>query len=332
MHSSVSRRAFLRAGFMAAGTAAATLSPLNQKAAAAPRSELATLMDISKCIGCEACVEACRESNSDKFPQPEGDLPRMVPVKRVKIEDWSSEEKQEVSDRLTPYNWLYIQYAEGDHNGEPFELTIPRRCMHCRNAPCVNLCPFGAAHTQTNGIVRIDAETCLGGAKCRKVCPWHIPQRQSGVGIHLDLLPQYAGNGVMYKCDRCYQKVAQGQLPACIEACPEDVQQIGPRAEILAQAKALAAEMDGYIYGAEENGGTNTIYVSPVPFEVLNQAITKGPGAPHLKPVADTMAAPNRLMAALALAPVAGIIGAATRFKRQAEKLTHAETQSPKES
>jgi formate dehydrogenase iron-sulfur subunit len=90
-----------------------------------------------------------------------------------------------------------------------------------------------AAFTQGNGIVRIHPEVCMGGAKCKAVCPWHIPERQSGVGLHLDLLPQYAGNGVMYKCDRCYQRLEEGELPACIEVCPEDVQQIGPRQEIV---------------------------------------------------------------------------------------------------
>jgi hypothetical protein len=91
---------------------------------------------------------------------------------------------------------------------------------------------------------------------------------------------------------------------------------------MMEKAEALAAEMDGFIYGSDENGGTNTIYVSPVPFEVLNQVIDKGPGQPHLSAVADSMAAPNRLAAALALAPVAGVIGAAVRFKRTAEQLS----------
>ena len=156
----------------------------------------------------------------------------------------------------------------------------------------------------------------MGGAKCRKVCPWHIPQRQSGVGLHLDLLPQYAGNGVMYKCDRCYDRVADGERPACVEVCPEDVQQIGPRAEIIAQARKLADEINGFIYGIEENGGTNTVYVSPVPFQLLNQAIDKGPGEPHLEKTEDAMADPNRMLAALAIAPVAGVIGAIGQIRR----------------
>jgi Fe-S-cluster-containing dehydrogenase component len=309
----LTRRSFLKAGLVTAGAVAAAGVPA-RNALAAQDQQLCTLLDISKCVACESCVEACRESNADKFPQLAQKIPTMYPRGRVKVADWSSPEKQDVTDRLTPYNWLYIQTAEGEHRGEPFELNIPRRCMHCRNAPCANLCPFGAANQMSNGIVRIEDDLCLGGAKCKKVCPWHIPERQSGVGLHMDLMPSYAGNGVMYKCDRCYQLVASGKTPACIEACPEEVQTIGPRDEIIKQARSLAKQYDGYLYGLEENGGTQTIYVSPVPFEVLNRAVAKGPGRPHLAPVEDSMARANNWAKAMALAPVAGAVGAVVRF------------------
>jgi ferredoxin len=161
-----------------------------------------------------------------------------------------------------------------------------------------------------NGIARIDADLCLGGSKCKQVCPWHIPQRQTGVGLYLDILPSMAGNGVMYKCDRCYDRIAEGETPACIAACPEGVQQIGPRDEIIRKAHALAEEMNGYIYGETENGGTNTIYVSPVPFEELDRAVEKGKGKPHLQPVGDKMGQANNLVAAMAIAPLAGIAAA----------------------
>jgi hypothetical protein len=108
--------------------------------------------------------------------------------------------------------------------------------------------------------------------------------------------------------------VAQGELPACIEACPEGVQTIGPRDEIIEKAHALAQAANGYIYGEKENGGTNTIYVSPVPFEKLNQAIDQGKGKPHLKPVKDTMAQANNLAAAMFVAPLAGIAAAVGKF------------------
>ena len=323
----LSRRSFLKAGLATAGAVAASTVPA-ATVQAAKEGHLATLLDLRKCIGCEACVEACKESNEEKFPVVDkSKMPTMYPTKRVPVMDWS--EKQDVMDRLTPYNWLYIQTAEGTYKGEDFSLTIPRRCMHCQNPPCVALCPWGPAHQLENGIALIDSDICLGGSKCKSVCPWHIPERQSGVGIYMDILPEFAGNGVMYKCDRCYQKVAEGELPACIDICPEKVQKIGPRDEIIKEAHAIAEEIGGFIYGEKENGGTNTIYVSPIPFEELDKVIEKGPGKPHLKPVKDSMADSNNLVTALAIAPLAGIAGALGRFASLAKKSGGAEKKDP---
>ena len=315
MAQQISRRSFLKGGMAAAaGVAASSLPGATALAGPDESKQLATLIDIGKCVGCEACVDACSEANADKYPDPQKPFPKMVP-NRVPVEDWS--EKRDVNDRLTPYNWLFIQRTDVEINGEEKELTIPRRCMHCVNPPCVKLCPWGAAKQLENGISRIDSDLCLGGSKCKKVCPWDIPQRQTGTGLYLDIMPSMAGNGVMYKCDRCYQKVAEGELPACIEACPEDVQTIGPREEIIKKAHALARDINGYVYGENENGGTNTIYVSPVPFEELNRSIAKGKGKPHLNPVEDTMTQANNLAAAMIIAPVAGIAAAVGKyFKR----------------
>jgi Fe-S-cluster-containing dehydrogenase component len=285
---------------------------LPQDAAAAPAvQELATLHDLSKCVGCGACVEACREANAHKFPEPTRPFPTMYPSS-VKVEDWST--RRQVTDRLTPYNWLYIQSARGQHLGQRFEVHIPRRCMHCQNPPCANLCPWGAAARETNGVVRIDDQICLGGAKCKTVCPWAIPMRQTGVGLYLKLMPRFGGNGVMYKCDRCFDRLAKGRKPACIEACPYDVQEIGPRSEIVAKAHALARNMDGYIYGETENGGTNSLYVSPVPFEILDAAVTTGPGKPDLSKAPDMMADETHMAYAALFAPVVGIAAGVLRL------------------
>jgi len=124
----------------------------------------------------------------------------------------------------------------------------------------------------------------------------------------------------MYKCDRCYDRLAQGELPACIDQCPEDVQTIGPRKQIIAQAHQLAEETNGYLYGETENGGTNTIYVSPVPFGKINQAIEKGKGKPHMKPVEDTMADANKLATAMVIAPIAGLAAAAGKLYKLTQK------------
>ena len=179
----ISRRSFLKGSLAAACTVAAGGVVA---AAAAPDADtqLATMIDIGKCVGCGACVEACRESNADKYPEPQKPYPKMYPS-RVPVEDWS--DKRDESDRLTPYNWLFIQSATVTVDGEEVELTVPRRCMHCANPPCVKLCPWGAAKQLPNGISLIDSDVCLGGSKCNKVCPWDIPQRQIETSVVLGM-------------------------------------------------------------------------------------------------------------------------------------------------
>ncbi len=322
MTQDISRRSFLKGALAAAGALGASTLPVPPAVQGAQKGELATLIDIRKCIGCEACVDACREANQSKFPEPKKPFPEMYPS-TVKISDWS--EKRDVTNQLTPYNWLFIQEARVTVNGKEESFTIPRRCMHCQNPPCANLCPWGAASKQKNGITLIDPDLCLGGSKCKQVCPWHIPQRQTGVGLYMDLLPSLAGNGVMYKCDRCHNRVREGKLPACIEACPEQVQKIGPREDILKEAHAIAAQIGGYIYGEKENGGTNTIYVSPVPFKELNRAIAKGPGRPPLRPVDNSMAQAENLTKAMVIAPIAGIAAAVGKAYHWTRKLGQSE-------
>jgi Fe-S-cluster-containing dehydrogenase component len=230
-------------------------------------------------------------------------------------------------DRLTPYNWLFIQEATVTVRGKEQTVTLPRRCMHCQNPPCADLCPWGAARKLKNGITLIHPDICLGGSKCKSVCPWDIPERQTGVGLYLDILPSLAGNGVMFKCDRCYNRIEAAQLPACIDVCPEDVQTMGPRHDIVQEAYAIAEEIEGYVYGDKENGGTNTIYVSPVPFEELNKAIEKGPGRPHLDSVEDSMAHADTLAKAMLMAPVAGIAAAVGKFYKTLKHIGQAKDQ-----
>ena len=320
---SLTRRNFLVGAASAAGLSAIHLKPGDVAAAGIPGdtaargTEYATLLDIEKCIGCGQCVEGCHERNGHRFPEAKKPLPALLPP-GTKAEDWSA--KRDVDDRLTPYNWLYIESVTVQKNGAPLELHIPRRCLHCTNPPCANLCPWGAASKEPNtGTVSIDSQTCLGGAKCRTVCPWHIPQRQSGVGLYLDLMPRFAGNGVMYKCDRCADSFAHGQLPACVEVCPQQVQTIGPRNEILAQAQKLAQERGAYLYGVTENGGTNTFYLSPVPFSEIAQQAKPGPGKPTFGPVEDSMAQAGNLTRMLIAAPLVGVAGALVNVARQGQ-------------
>jgi hypothetical protein len=129
----------------------------------------------------------------------------------------------------------------------------------------------------------------------------------------------------MYKCDRCFNRIKDGKVPACIEACPENVQRIGPREEMVKEAHAIAAKIGGYIYGEKENGGTNTIYVSPVPFEILGKGLKNGAGKPHLRAVADSMGHAESMGKAMLIAPLAGIAAAIGKFYGFTKKVQESE-------
>lgn len=317
----IDRRGFLKTAGAATVIGTTGLLGIPQETSAkdgpAGVGQLATLIDLTKCNGCTdretpACVSGCKKVKEGKIPEVANPIPVPFPS-HVKIEDWST--KKMVSNRLTPYNLIYVQKAEIDVAGQKKEVFIPRRCMHCDNPACVTICPFGSNQKLKNGVVVNDQDMCFGGAKCKAVCPWQIPQRQSGVGVYLDLVPAVLGNGVMYKCDMCEDLIEQGKKPACIEACPQGAMSIGLREEIYAKAEELAKQIGGYIYGKNENGGTSTLYVSAVPFDVLDAAVAQGPGQPGLKPVKRAMAKTDTAAKAALAAPALGIaVGVASAF------------------
>lgn len=321
IESKISRRNFLKRTAKAgavAGLVAATSNPVFAEAETEKtEGYMGSIIDLTKCDGCPnkdtpECVLACRMKNQDRFPEPQEPMKDYWPQKRH--EDYSKE--RERIDRLTPYNWTYVEEVEVEHQGKMEKVSIPRRCMHCLDAPCQKLCPFGVINRSEQGAVKIDEDFCMGGAKCRTVCPWEIPQRQAGVGIYLNIAPDLAGGGVMYKCDMCSDLLAKGQKPACETACPHEAIKFGPVDEIRKEAYAKAKEVNGYVYGDAENGGTLTFYVSKVPYEKINEAIQKDlegrtkprpAGRPHMKPDVENMlnTAQGFAMATF-VAPIAG--------------------------
>ena len=315
------RREFLkRAGLLiAAGTIASSGAGRMTKLFAAAKAEgpYAMVIDLQRCIGCETCVLACRGKNSSRYPEPVEDIPSYWP--RKGYEDWSQE--RERTDRLTPYNWLFIQRVAVEHGSETLTLNIPRRCMHCLNPPCANLCPFGIIEQTPEGAVVIDHDLCFGGAKCRDVCPWSIPQRQAGVGLYLKIAPDLAGGGVMYKCDFCQDRISEGKAPACAAACPEQAIHFGLHAEMLTLAQQRATELGGELYGVGENGGTATFYVSPVPFSAIDAALQHTPeGAPFpLTPEIENPldSSTGTFLTAMLIAPFAGAAAAGLAVYKQ---------------
>lgn len=279
-------------------------------------SQLITIIDLDLCDGCPGravplCVSACREQNKDRIPEPQKPIRPYWPKK--KFEDFS--DRRDEIDRLTPYNLLYVETLSV--NGR--DIHLPRRCMHCFDAPCCKLCPFGAIDKTKEGAVAIDAHVCFGGAKCRDVCPWHIPQRQAGVGLYLDVAPKFAGGGIMFKCDLCAERLSKGEQPACIPACPRKAMMIGTLEEM---TDRLGEILNGrHVYGRTENGGTATWYVSSIPFETIDAAHrasvgsdTQGrPGFPNARPAL----ASGTVSAGLALAAPIAALGGAVMLRRR---------------
>lgn len=311
----INRRKFITGS---AAVGALTVLPRVGDANGAIRSDsYATLIDLSKCDGCSGkptplCVTACREGRLDSFPEPAQDQLRDYWPQK-KHEDWSS--KRHLTNRFTPYNWIFVQRVTvGDKT-----ISIPRRCMHCDHPPCAKLCPFGVKHKTPEGPVYIDQSLCFGGAKCRTVCPWSVPQRQAGVGIYTlwqRFMP--VGGGVMFKCDLCRKRLMSGGRPLCVEACPQNAMQIGRRDQIVSEAEKLKKTYGGDLYGLSENGGTSTIYVSPVPFKELDKALVaqaekngKKPGIVTRLHHPENMLTKQRNWAVLSLvSPLVGVAAA----------------------
>ena len=322
MANDISRRDFIKrsTGALAAGTV--VLASADKVLAASKiTAEKGTIIDLTKCDGCSAkdtplCVLACRDKNSDRFPKVAKDeLTPYWPQKNY--EDWS--DKQDVTNRLTPYNWTFVDQVEVEHEGGIETVSVPRRCMHCDNPTCQGLCPFSAIKKDENGAVKIDDGMCMGGAKCRDVCPWGIPQRQAGVGIYMNIAPEYLGGGVMYKCDFCADLLAEGKQPACVTACPNDAISFGSKDEMRELAYEKAAKINGHVYGDKENGGTGTFYVSKIPYDKIDAAIKKSkqengdikPGRPSMEPeVGNKLDTLSGMAMSAAIAPVAGIAAA----------------------
>ncbi|MBO8126859.1 MAG: 4Fe-4S dicluster domain-containing protein [Firmicutes bacterium] len=286
MSQKISRREFLKRSTAAAAASAAVACGLPAKAEASTDiGEVGIVIDLTLCDGCNECTLACqREHGHPENPNPEG---------------------------LTPENFLYVQHVTVETEDGQEEVHVPRKCMHCDDPACARLCPFSVNQKTPEGPVVIDEDYCLGGQKCKAVCPWHIPQRKTGVGFYLKLQPLPFGAGVMYKCDGCIDRIRAGKAPACVEACPKGAIKFGEKEAMREYAHQRAEEIGGYIYGEKEAGGTSTFYVSKVPFEKIDEALAAKNEHPRM-PVAakNVLDSPNGMAQALLLAPVAGVFAA----------------------
>jgi molybdopterin-containing oxidoreductase family iron-sulfur binding subunit len=122
--------------------------------------------------------------------------------------------------------WIEIFEHELHGGGTQF---IPTPCQHCQNAPCVNVCPVGAAFASPEGAILIDQERCIGCRLCMAACPYdrrffnwgNAPVPQEAKSIDYDIERQIgAKRGTVVKCDLCPDMARAGKLPFCIQGCP----------------------------------------------------------------------------------------------------------------
>ena len=209
----------------------------------------AILIDITRCVGCEECVLACKEEN-DLGPD------RLRPG-------------QEAVDGLSATRFSTILRYPDDH-------FVRQQCRHCLEPACVSACLVGAMQKTPEGPVIYDSELCMGCRYCLMACPYGIPRYEWEEAAPL-----------VKKCTLCAPRIAEGREPACVEACPEDALLFGEREDLLVEARRRIAENPGsyldHIYGETEVGGTSVLYLSDISLGFLGWSGNLGDGdLPHL--------------------------------------------------
>ncbi|WP_112471120.1 4Fe-4S dicluster domain-containing protein [Streptomyces triticisoli] len=121
-------------------------------------------------------------------------------------------------------------------------------CKHCTHAACLDVCPTGALFRTEFGTVVVQEDVCNGCGYCVPACPYGV-------------IDQREGDGRVWKCTLCYDRLGVGMEPACAKACPTDSIQFGPLEELRERAAARVAQLhaagvtDARLYGESPDDG-----------------------------------------------------------------------------
>lgn len=247
----ISRRSFFRFLTLAGATAAGAKPSANAWQSRAPADAYGCLVDLTRCIGCRKCEEACNRVNG--LPPPERSFEDLTVLDKKRRPDERS---------YTVVN----RYTSGviDARDQLVPTFVKLQCMHCQNPACASACIVGALSKKENGSVFYDVSKCIGCRYCMVACPFEIPAYE----YHDPITPR------VMKCTFCHERVeTEKKLPGCVEVCPVEALTFGRRSDLIEIAHRRIKTNPGryidHVYGEKEVGGTSWMYLSGVPFEKL---------------------------------------------------------------
>jgi Fe-S-cluster-containing dehydrogenase component len=174
-------------------------------------------LNLSMCIGCRKCAEACHIENNHDRPTNNSYI-RVLEMKKGSLD--------------MEHGRVDFVHAVPDDD----HFYMPVQCHQCDNAPCVKVCPVEATWKEADGIVVVDYNWCIGCRYCEAACPYHARRFNWAAPVvpaeEINPDQGYLSNrmrpqGVMEKCTFCLHRTRTGRLPACLEACPTGARVFG---------------------------------------------------------------------------------------------------------
>jgi formate dehydrogenase iron-sulfur subunit len=202
----------------------------------APSDPVGCLVDLTRCIGCRKCEEACNRVN--RLPAPD-----------QSFEDYTVLDRERRPDERA-YT-VVNRYTSGliDERDQLVPTFVKLQCMHCQDPACASACIVGALTKKENGTVHYDVSKCIGCRYCMVACPFEIPAYE----YHDPITPR------VMKCTFCYERVqSENKLPGCAEICPVEAITFGRRSDLLNVAHDRIKKNPGkyidHVYGEKEVG------------------------------------------------------------------------------